>query len=54
MNTVVSKLFATPISWLLAVPIVLLDRLMSPEMTEGPVCDTRSAPRHCTDRYEST
>jgi hypothetical protein len=31
MNTVIDRLVVTPMSWLLAVPIVLLDRLLSPE-----------------------
>ncbi|WP_160320152.1 hypothetical protein [Rhodococcus rhodochrous] len=29
MNTVLDKLFVTPMAWLLAVPIVLLDRLLT-------------------------
>lgn len=32
MNTMLDRLFVTPISWLLAVPIVLLDRVMTPEL----------------------
>ncbi len=29
MNAVIDKLVVTPVSWLLAVPIVLLDRLIN-------------------------
>lgn len=36
MHTLIDRLFVTPMSWLLAVPIVLLDRLMSQELTELP------------------
>jgi len=36
MNTMIDRLVVTPMSWLLAVPIVLLDRLLSPELTELP------------------
>ncbi|MGX7727909.1 hypothetical protein ACWPOB_01380 [Rhodococcus sp. 2H158] len=36
MNTVVDILFITPMSWLLAVPIVLLDRLLAPELPVSP------------------
>ncbi|WP_280521711.1 hypothetical protein [Rhodococcus sp. B50] len=39
----IDRLFVTPMSWLLAVPIVLLDRLMSPDLTEIPDWDTRTA-----------
>lgn len=34
MNTVIDRLFVTPMSWVLAVPIVLLDRLLSPKRAE--------------------
>ncbi|WP_416062258.1 hypothetical protein [Rhodococcus indonesiensis] len=36
MKFVSEKLFAVPISWLLAVPIVLLDRLLAPDLGELP------------------
>ena len=34
MNTVIDKLFITPMSWLLAVPIVLFDRMLTPDLPE--------------------
>ena len=42
MHTLVDRLFITPMSWLLAVPIVLIDRLMSSDLDESPNWDTRS------------
>ena len=42
MNTMIDRLFVTPMSWLLAAPIVLLDRLLSAEMTESSNWDTRT------------
>ena len=47
MNIVIDRLFVTPMSWLLAVPIVLLDRLLSPDPTEVPRWDET----HC--RHEA-
>ncbi|WP_342660000.1 hypothetical protein Rruber_04272 [Rhodococcus ruber] len=34
MENAISHLFVVPMSWLLAVPIVLLDRLLSPDTSE--------------------
>ncbi|WP_420752969.1 hypothetical protein [Rhodococcus sp. O3] len=34
MNIIIDKLFVTPMSWVLAVPIVLLDHLLSPDPSE--------------------
>lgn len=34
MDTLLDKLFAVPMSWLLAIPIVLFDRLLA---TEPPI-----------------
>jgi hypothetical protein len=34
MKNTISNLFTVPMSWLLAVPIVLLDRLLCPDTTE--------------------
>ena len=42
MNTMIDRLFVTPMSWLLAVPIVLLDGLLSPELPELPNWDTHT------------
>ncbi|AHD23964.1 hypothetical protein Y013_23715 [Rhodococcus pyridinivorans SB3094] len=39
MNTLIDKLFTTPMSWLLAVPIVLADRLLAPDLPELPDWD---------------
>ncbi|WP_160320163.1 hypothetical protein [Rhodococcus rhodochrous] len=36
MNTLIDKLFTTPMSWLLAVPIVLADRLLAPDLSALP------------------
>ncbi|WP_206025821.1 hypothetical protein [Rhodococcus sp. 14C212] len=33
MDAVIDKLFITPMSWLLAVPIVLLDRMLGPDLS---------------------
>ncbi|UTM39779.1 hypothetical protein MX572_23270 (plasmid) [Rhodococcus pyridinivorans] len=52
MNIMFDRLFATPMSWLLAVPIVLLDRLMSPELIELPGWDPRAVPQRDADRCE--
>ncbi|EME67268.1 hypothetical protein G352_01117 [Rhodococcus ruber BKS 20-38] len=35
MNTMFDKLFVTPMAWLLAVPIVLLDRLLTTSPIES-------------------
>ncbi|MFF2110723.1 hypothetical protein [Rhodococcus koreensis] len=34
MNTVIDKFFTTPMSWLLGVPVVLLDRMLVPGLPE--------------------
>jgi len=34
MTTPIGKLFTTPILWLLAVPVALLDRMLSPDLSE--------------------
>lgn len=34
VNIIIDKLFVTPMSWVLAVPIVLLDHLLSPDPSE--------------------
>lgn len=34
MNTVIDKFFTTPMSWLLAVPVVLLDHILAPDLPE--------------------
>lgn len=39
MKNTISNLFVVPMSWLLAVPIVLLDRLLSPDTAELPDWD---------------
>ncbi|OOL27619.1 hypothetical protein GQ85_37570 [Rhodococcus rhodochrous] len=39
MKDAISNLFVVPMSWLLAVPIVLLDRLLSPDTAELPDWD---------------
>ncbi|MFE2120316.1 hypothetical protein OCS65_01905 [Rhodococcus aetherivorans] len=39
MNIIIDKLFTVPMSWLLAVPIVLLDRLLAPDLAELPDWD---------------
>ncbi|WP_342661795.1 hypothetical protein Rruber_05639 (plasmid) [Rhodococcus ruber] len=39
MNTLIDKLFTTPMSWLLAVPVVLADRLLAPDLSELPDWD---------------
>jgi hypothetical protein len=50
MNTMIDKLVVTPISWLLAIPIVLLDRLLSPDLTELPHRDSRTLPQRTVER----
>lgn len=35
VNTALDKLFVTPMAWLLAVPIVLLDRLLTTSPVEA-------------------
>ncbi|WP_330766989.1 hypothetical protein [Rhodococcus sp. M8-35] len=49
MNTLLDKLFTTPMSWLLAVPIVLADRLLAPDLSELPDWDhsCRTTARCC-------
>ncbi|TCN53419.1 hypothetical protein EV641_10663 [Rhodococcus sp. SMB37] len=42
MNTLIDKLFTTPMSWLLAVPIVLADRLLSTDLADSPHRDAPS------------
>ncbi|MDO1481862.1 hypothetical protein [Rhodococcus ruber] len=39
MNSVLDKLIVTPMSWLLAVPIVLLDRMLATNLSEVPDWD---------------
>lgn len=34
VNTVIDKFFTTPMSWLLAVPVVLLDHILAPDLPE--------------------
>ncbi|WP_213571485.1 hypothetical protein [Rhodococcus sp. USK13] len=34
MDTMIDKFFTTPMSWLLAVPVVLLDRILRPDLPE--------------------
>ncbi|EME62894.1 hypothetical protein G352_15670 [Rhodococcus ruber BKS 20-38] len=34
MSTVIDKFFTTPMSWLLAVPVVLLDHMLAPDGPE--------------------
>ncbi|WP_416063848.1 hypothetical protein [Rhodococcus indonesiensis] len=50
MNTMIERLFVTPVSWLLAVPIVLLDRLLSPNLTELPDRDSHTVLQRDADR----
>ncbi|MEE2060083.1 hypothetical protein [Rhodococcus artemisiae] len=50
MNTIIDKLVVTPMSWLLAVPIVLLDRLLSPDLTELPHRDSHTLPQRTVER----
>jgi hypothetical protein len=52
MNVMLDKLLVTPISWLLAVPIVLLDRLLSPKLNEWPDWDTDALPQLDSDYRE--
>ena len=52
VNIMIDKLVVTPMSWLLAVPIVLLDRLLSPELSEWPDWDTQTLPQLDSDRRE--
>lgn len=48
MNTVIDKLFVTPTSWMLAVPIVLADRMLSTDVAELPDWDdTCTAGQRC-------
>ena len=34
MNSIINKLLVAPLSWLLAVPIVLLDCILAPDLSE--------------------
>jgi hypothetical protein len=44
------KLFITPLSWMLAVPVVLLDRLLTTDPAELPVWDESLTADRGTDR----
>ena len=52
MNTMLDRLFVTPISWLLAVPIVLLDRLLSPKMAGSQGWNPRTVPQCDADHRD--
>lgn len=44
------RLFITPLSWMLAVPIVLLDRLLTTDLTELPIWNESCIAEQGTDR----
>ncbi|WP_342661522.1 hypothetical protein Rruber_05319 (plasmid) [Rhodococcus ruber] len=44
MSTVIDKIFTTPMSWLLAVPVVLADRLLSTDLSGLPHADHTALP----------